>query len=216
MKTKIISFLFSSLVLICGFFSFSCVTTNSGESPEEPVVITEIENNYELMIQGFWSSDVDPTGLVEPNTQNEEELQTGSTEEPLEVRWVLEPDLENGGSIWTWGELTCYFNEGETPLDISNVTSIELTYSSTADLYARWIQSPPVTEGGAQHRFPVNSTEGEFQTVSLDPSLFAQPGWTSSPVSLKLESMAAFQIIPVLPQGGECELKIRSVRFLTE
>ncbi|MBN1409787.1 MAG: glycoside hydrolase family 18 protein [Spirochaetales bacterium] len=203
-----ISFL---LAISLAFLSiFSCVSSSGS-------VDTADLPRYDLVKNGFWSTEADPTGTVSPVTANGEPVLVDvDGEKQLAVTWNLQPDKDNGGSIWTWGDLLGSFNEDLTPVDLSGVRTVSITYSCNTPLFLRWILGEnKVTEDGAQHRYSVNKTEpGEYKTVDIDPKNFQQPGWRTQRVRLNLASIESFEIMPILPKGGESKLFVKSIDLI--
>lgn len=177
--------------------------------------ISSFAADYDMVKSGTWYPAVDHTGTVTPDEGNADQLRVNEAQQPIiKVVWNIKPDKEHGGDIWTWGDLRGYLSEEEKDYDCRKV-QVELTYSSTSPIFVVIEQkSPKIVDEGSEHSMKLPSTKGGYKKVVLDLKRFRQPSWTEKAVKLNLKELKALGFQPVLPAGGECELKIKSCVFV--
>lgn len=171
--------------------------------------------DYDLVKEGSFLPLVDETGTVQPDEANSDQLHVREAKQSIiKVTWTLKPDKENGGEIWTWGDLRGYLQEDEKTFDCSKV-KVELEYSATTEISVLIEQkSPKIIDEGSEFMMRLPATKGEYKTVTLDLGKFSQPDWTQKKITLNLEELVALGFQPIIPKGGECELKIKSCVFV--
>lgn len=178
-------------------------------------VFTITAADYDLVTKGHWLSAVDHTGTVNPAAENSEQLKVSEAQQSVvKVMWDIKPDMDHGGSMWTWGDLRGYLIEEEKPYDCRKV-QVELVYSSTTPIYVVLEQkSPKIVDEGSEHALKLPSTKGNYKKVILDLKRFRQPSWTEKTVKLNLKELQALGFQPVVPAGGKSELKIKKCTFV--
>jgi len=140
-------------------------------------------------------------------------IQTVDGKRAVKAVFNIGPDKDNGGKIWTWGELGANFRDDESGVDLSKVSKATLTYASKGEHTLTIVMTQGVLEEGSDHCIEIKPTGGKIETTTFSLKDFKQPSWTGKKARLKLNAIKRMAFQTAMPKGGETELTVYSMVF---